>query len=212
MIARLSATSTTSQPITTSVPVISKFPPSSSVPTSIPKSSSIRLTDLPTPTSVPTGLHGPFEAPHLIVPIDKADPSKVVGNGYTALLSPTVSTVFVYDVRPEFQGRVCNLVFFMPPALPFGEFSPAKNRAPGGILVSRLRSRVASPHISADSVGGSTPVGTVPSIQPDNQYVVSSMPCEGGQRVAYQIDSTGGLAMDFFQMTLPPLGLFMIPV
>jgi glucan endo-1,3-beta-D-glucosidase len=212
VIARLSGNSSTSRPTTVSVPVISKVIPSSNVPFSIPTSSTIRLIDLPTPTSVPTGLRGSFEAPHLIVPIDKADPSKVVGNGYSVLLSPTVSTVFVYDVRPEFQDKVCNLVFFMPPAAPFDDLSPAKIRSPGGIIVSRLNGRVASPDVSANNVGSSTPVGTVSSIRPDNQYAMSSMPCEGGQRVAYQIDSTGGLAMDFFQMTSPPLGLFMIPM
>ncbi|KAH3976975.1 hypothetical protein HBH98_011590 [Parastagonospora nodorum] len=99
----------------------------------------------------------------------------------------------------------------MPPAAPF-DLSPAKIRSPGGIIVSRLNGRVASLDVSANNVGSSTPVGTVPSIRPDNQYAVSSMPCEGGQRVAYQIDSTGGLVMDFFQMTSPPLGLFMIPM
>jgi glucan endo-1,3-beta-D-glucosidase len=191
--------------------VISKTLPSPNVPTPVLPSSSLRLIDLPTPSSVPTGLRGPFEAPHLIVPVDKTDPSKVIGNVYAAQLSPTVSTVFVYDIRPEYHGKVCNLVFFVPPVSLFDGFSPAKIRLPGGISLSRLSSSVASPEISANSIGSSTPVGTVASIQPDNQYAVSSMPCEGGQRVAYQIDSVGGLTMDFFQMTSPPLGLFMIP-
>ncbi|RYN54916.1 hypothetical protein AA0118_g9007 [Alternaria tenuissima] len=39
--------------------------------------------------------------------MDKADPTKVIGNGYTVQLSPTASTVFVYDVRPEFTGKAC---------------------------------------------------------------------------------------------------------
>jgi glucan endo-1,3-beta-D-glucosidase len=127
------------------------------------------------------------------------------------MLSSTLSTVFVFNVRPEYQGKLCNLVFFMPPALPLPDLAPVKIRSPGGISVSRISNRVAMQDTSASSVGSSAPVGAVPSIQPANQYAVGSFPCEAGQRVAYQVDSVGGLTMDFFQMTLPPLGLFMIP-
>jgi glucan endo-1,3-beta-D-glucosidase len=197
MTARLSDALSTSSPVTVSLPVSS--------------ASRLRLTDLTIPTSVPKDLRGSFEAPHLIVPIDKAIPSKVVGNSYTVQLSPTMSTVLVYDVHPEYQGKLCNLVFFMPPAFSLPDLAPAKLRSPGGISVSRVNNDVATPDRSASSVDSSAPVGVVPMIQSDNQYAVASMPCEAGQRVAYQVDSVGGLDMDFFQMTSPPLGLFMIP-
>lgn len=200
----------TSLPTKVPIPVLSTNLPSSSIlPKPVPSSSSPSLIDLPVPTSVPTGLRGSFEAPHLIVPIHKANPSRVAGNGYTAQLSPDLSTVFGFDIRPEHQGKLCNLVFYMPPAFPFADLAPVKIRSPGGINVSRLSSnRVATPEISVDSVGSATLVGTVPSIQFANQYTVTSMPCEAGQNVAYQVDSIGGLTMDFFQMTSPPLGLF----
>ncbi|KAF2633231.1 glycoside hydrolase family 17 protein [Macroventuria anomochaeta] len=138
-----------------------------------------------------------------------ADPSKVIGNGYVAQLSPTMSTVFVFDVRPEDQGKTCNLAFHMPPASPWPDMSPVKIRSPGGIIVSSVGQQAASAEISANDVGSSNFVGWVPSIQPANQYNIASVPCAAGQRVAYQIESTGGLTMDFFQMTVPPLGLFM---
>lgn len=193
------------------IPGVSTSPSSSKVPTPILPSSSVHLIDLPIPTSVPVGLRGSFEAPHLIIPIDQANPANIVGNGFTAQLSPTISTVFVFDVRSEHQGKLCNLVFFMPPPFPVDEWAPVKIRTPGGIAVARLDNTVTTPQISANSVGSSTPVGTVSSIQSANQYTISSMPCEAGQRTAYQVDSVGGLTMDFFQMTSPPLGLFMIP-
>lgn len=183
---------------------------SSKLPKPASSSSSIHLIDLPLPTRVPAGLRGPFEAPHLIVPIDKANPSNVVGNGFTAQLSPTISTVFVFDIRPEHSGKLCNLVFFMPPPFPIPDTAPVHLRSPGGIAVARLDNTATIPRISANSVGSSTPVGTIPSIQPANQYTISSAPCEAGQKVAYQVDSVGGLTMDFFQMTSPPLGLFII--
>ncbi|KAF2028612.1 glycoside hydrolase [Setomelanomma holmii] len=142
----------------------------------------------------------------------QSNPTQIVGNGYTAQLSPTISTVFVFDVRPGHQGKTCNLVFFLPPAFPFPDMSPVKIRSPGGITVSRLSNSAARPDVTANDVGTSTPVGAALSMQFANQYIVGSGPCDAGQQVAYQVDSTGGLAMNFFQMISPPLGLFMIPL
>ena len=197
--ARLSSKAPTSLPTSVTVPVFS---------TPRPSSSSLRLSDLPIPTSIPAGLRVPFEAPSLIVTMDKTNPTKVVGNGYTAQLSATLSTVFAFDVGLEYQGKMCNLVFYMPPPFPFADLAPVKMLSPGGISVSRLSNGAAATDINA---GSSAPVGVAPSIQFTNQYPVGSAPCEAGQRVAYQVDSIGGLTMDFFQMTSLGLGLFMIP-
>ncbi|KAJ4369847.1 hypothetical protein N0V83_005611 [Neocucurbitaria cava] len=138
-----------------------------------------------------------------------ADPTKIIGNGYNAQLSPTISTIFVYDVNPIHQGKICTLIFQLPPAFQYPEFAPARISALGGISVSRLNNQV-SAEVSVKDVGASNPVGIVPVIQFGQQYNVASGPCEAGQRVGYQVDSLYGLSMDWFQMTNPPLGLFML--
>lgn len=78
--------------------------------------------------------------------------------------------------------------------------------------MSRLTNHIATPKINANSVGSSTPIGTVPSVQPASEYTIGSAPCDAGRRVGYQVDAIGGFTMDFFQMTSPPLGLFVVPV
>ena len=203
----------TSTPLIVTIPLITFDRPTPTVlppppPPPSTTSQGLFLTDLPIP-NVPHSLPEPFEAPHLIVPIDRANPTKVIGNGYTAQLSPIISTVFVYDVSPAHQGNTCTLVFLMPPAFEYSEFAPVKTRAPGGISVSRLNNQV-SAEVSASNVGDSSPVGGVALIQPGYQYNIASAPCEAGQSVGYQVDSLYGLDMDWFQMTNPPLGLFML--
>lgn len=183
--------------------------PTAPTPNSALSESRLALESLPTPSNPPSDLQRPFEAPNLIIPVDKADPSKVTGNGYVAQLSSTISTVFVFDIRPENQGKMCNLAFHMPPPSPWPDMSPLKLRSPGGITVSRVGQQAASNGVSANDLSGSNIVGSVPSIQPGNQYNIASVPCAAGQTIAYQVESTGGLVMDFFQMTMPPLGLFM---
>lgn len=183
--------------------------PTELVPTAATSQSRLDIESLPEASASHVDLQGPFEAPNLIVPVDKSDPSKIIGNGYVAQLSPTLATVFVYDVRAEYQGKTCNLAFHMPPAFPWPDMSPVKIRSPGGIIVSSVGQQAASADISASNVVSSGVVGWIPSVSPSNQYDLASFPCPAGQRVAYQVESTGGLAMDFFQMTMPPLGMFM---
>lgn len=172
--------------------------PTALAPTAATSESRLAIESLPRPSNPPIGLRGPFEAPNLIVPVDKADPSKIIGNGYVVQLSPTISTVFVFDVRPENQGKTCNLAFHMPIAFPWPDISPVKVRSPGGITVSSVGQQAASTEINANDVSSSSLVGWVPSVEPANQYNIASVPCAAGQRVAYQVESTGGLAMDFF--------------
>jgi glucan endo-1,3-beta-D-glucosidase len=97
----------------------------------------------------------------------------------------------------------------MPPVSPLPDISPVKLRSPGGITVSSIGQQAASAGTSANDVFESTIVGSVPSVQYANRYSIVTVPCAAGQRVAYKLDSAGGLEMNFFQMTTPALGLFM---
>lgn len=192
-------------------PVITSNPPAPTAlaPTAATMQSLWTIDSLPHVNDLPVGLESSFEAPNLIVPVDKSDPSKVIGNGYVAQLSPTLSTVFVFDVRPENEGKICTTAFHVPQTFIWADMSPFKIRSPGGIVVSSVRRQATSADISASDVVSFGVVGWVPSVQPANQYNLASFPCAAGQRVAYQIESTGGLVMEFFQTIVPPLGLFM---
>ncbi|KAF2443499.1 glycoside hydrolase family 17 protein [Karstenula rhodostoma CBS 690.94] len=134
-------------------------------------------------------------------------PNKAIGNSYTAQVSPTRSTLFVFDVPPS-SAKTCNLVFVLPPTFDPTYMAPIQINSPGGISISRL-DRPATVRTSANSVTGGKVVGAVPALQPGNKYTIASAPCEGGQHVSYKADSLNGLDLSFFQMTSPALGLFM---
>jgi glucan endo-1,3-beta-D-glucosidase len=90
----------------------------------------------------------------------------------------------------------------------FPQMAPVKVRVYGGISVSRL-ANVPGSDVNAQSIGNGSLIGVVPMVLPSHQYNIASFPCEAGQRVGYQVDSIGGLDMNWFQMTYPALGLFM---
>ena len=117
--------------------------------------------------------------------------------------------MFVYDVRPEFVGKACTLASYMPPPFTMPEIAPVHIRSPGGVSVSRLINQVPNT-VSMQSIGNISLIGTVPLVEMASQYNVAGFPCEAGQRVGYQVDSVGGLEADWFQMTYPVLGLFLL--
>lgn len=155
----------------------------------------------------PRGLTPSFVAPNLIVPINRSDPSKFIGNSFTAQISSTLSTLFVFDM-PSSSAKTCNLVFSVPPVFDPTYVAPIKINSAGGISISRL-DKSATAGTSASLVAAGTVVGSVPVLQPGHKYTITSAPCEAGQQVSYRADSLNGLDMNFFQMTPPALGLFM---
>ena len=149
------------------------------------------------------GLTPPFVAPNLIVPIDPSDPTKIIGNSDTAQISPTRSTLFVFDVPPS-SAKTCNLVFALPPTSdPTYVAPPIQINSLGGISVSRL-DRSATVRMSASSAPGGTVVGAVSALLPGNKYTIASAPCEAGQQVSYRADSLNGLdTVSYTHLTLP---------
>lgn len=158
--------------------------------------------------SYPVAVTGEFEAPRLIIPVDRANPSKMSGTGYNAQLSPAISSILQYEIKPSAAGKTCSLVFYMPPVFQYPEMSPAKLRSPGGINISRVSSPI-NGDVRAMDIGTASAVGTIPALEPGHLYNIASGPCEAGQRINYQFDSIGGLDITWFQLTSPPIGPFL---
>jgi len=167
-----------------------------------PKPAPVQVTD-----PNPPALTGPFEYPHLIVPIDQSKPTEPIGNQWIARLSPTVSSLVNFDVHEQYAGKACNLVFYLPPE-PHQWWQHFALNSPGGINVSRL-DQIATDKTTASNAGPSTPVGSVPQLSLGQGHPISSAPCEAGKVVGYRIDSQNGLDMSWFQMVTPASGLFM---
>jgi len=171
----------------------------------------ITHTQLPTQTSiplpnVPLDLSGLFQAPQLMVPLDRSNPTTALGTHIIAQLSSTFSTLYTFDIPPEYADKTCNLIFHVPPASQEW-WQPFRMTTPGGMLVSRLEAP-ATALTNGVNVGASKPVGAVNLLAPGEAHLVSSAPCEAGARVGYRVDALGALELEYFQMSVPPSGLF----
>ncbi|KAF2677972.1 carbohydrate-binding module family 18 protein [Lentithecium fluviatile CBS 122367] len=62
----------------------------------------------------PTDINGPYEFPHLIIPVDKKRPDKAFSNKLNGTFSDHMCSVFNFDIHPRFAGKKCMPVFLFP--------------------------------------------------------------------------------------------------
>jgi hypothetical protein len=62
----------------------------------------------------PTNLNGIFQSPHLIIPIDSSNPNRGPGTSYFGEVTPTISSIFNFDIPASDTGKACSLVFLFP--------------------------------------------------------------------------------------------------
>ena len=156
-------------------------------------------------------LSGPFEYPHLIVPIDKNQPDTAKGPSYNGTFSSTVSSIYNFDIPASDAGKTCSLVFLLPTESQL-KTSSYTLTGTGGMTVSHLQNPATEqttyntcPAVAKDNL----PLHTIESVTPGNEYVIVSGSCDTGQRVAWEIGATGSLSLNYFQnYGAAPIGLY----
>ncbi|PGH31821.1 hypothetical protein GX50_05425 [[Emmonsia] crescens] len=141
--------------------------------------------------SCPGDLTGGFEFPHLIIPIDSEAPDVARGTSYNGTITPTVSSVFNFDIPSASQGLTCNLWFLF----------PERNYLFSGDGMVKF-SRLVAPATLATSYAN------VPATQeqlqaaaliPGQKYNMTSFECPAGQAIAFRMDSAGSTELNYFQ-------------
>ncbi|TGO80937.1 hypothetical protein BPOR_1505g00010 [Botrytis porri] len=200
--------------------------PSSSSTTSVAAATSIS-TSVPVPASItstaavscPTVItSGPFEYPHLIVPVSSESPNHPFGNQYTAHITPQNSTIFNFDVpsTAPYTGN-CALLFLLPvaSATQAGTYNftgiEEETTENGGIDFSLL-SGIANANTTYNTLPTvATDFGKV-EVLPGKGYTVSTFACPAGRTVSYEAKSVGGLGLEYFENSaLSAIGLYLVP-
>jgi len=158
--------------------------------------------------SCPTNLSGEYQYPHLIVPVDSTNPDKAYGTSYDGEITPSVSSIFNFDIPASYAGKTCSLVFLFPEKSQL-ETSSFTFNGKGGIKVSELTSPATTSTTFNNAPAAAAVVADISSIAPGNSYLITSHECGAGQRIAFEFTSTGGLDLDYFQDYNPsPLGAY----
>ena len=182
------STTTSAAQSSTSAPPPSSTPPSSS------------------PSACPTSLAGPFEFPHLIIPVNQSQPDEAAGTSYDGQFGPSISSIFNFDITEI--DKTCSLVFLFPDQsqMPSSWFTLTGS---GGINIARLTGPASTATTWSSAPTVAELLGSVAAFSPGNSYLIATFPCPGGQTIGVEIAATGSLSLEYFQDSAAPgIGLY----
>ncbi|MCJ1350644.1 MAG: hypothetical protein MMC33_000625 [Icmadophila ericetorum] len=157
------------------------------------------------PTTLTTGS---FEFPHLIVPVNSAEPTTAYGTSYDGTFSSTISTLFNFDIPPTDAGKTCSLIFLLPEQSQLSTSSFTLTGT-GGLDIALLSSPALQTTTFDTVPAASKNLGTIASVTPGNSYVIATGVCPAGEKIGYEVKATGSLDLTYFQdYSQPGIGLY----
>lgn len=154
----------------------------------------------------PNNLNGPYEFPHLIVPINSAMPNTAYGTQYNGKADHTISTIFNFDIPGGDAGKMCNFVFVLPhhKQLQTSSFSFSGS---GGFAFWMLNG-VANQGTTYNNAPHPKHDYGVTNVRPGHSYSIAHFPCPAGKTIAFEMRSAGS-SIDYFQDFNPcPIGAY----
>lgn len=159
-----------------------------------------------------------YDAPRLLVPVDRANPAKAYGPSARGQVSANASTVFNFDMPWSWAGRSCKAFFSLPAVAQLGEEASGDLLLGGAAAVAFARvAPRAAPDTTFQDVLGHAPgaeqrvdLGAA-YLVPGTTYVVESFACLPGQTVTYlATEPEGHDTLLVYTQGTPPLllGLF----
>jgi len=190
---------------TTMKTVVESSPPKNTQPAESQKPTGTK--PAPSQGACPAALTGPYQTPHLIVPVSSAQPDKAYGTQYNATISPEECTIFNFDIPSSYAGKQCSTVFLFPEQSQL-ETSAYTFSGSGELVFSEL-SKVAYQKTTWNTCPSKkSELGSI-AIQSGNSYTVSSGSCAAGTTQSIEVCSSNGLSLEFFEDYNPsPLGLY----
>lgn len=155
----------------------------------------------------PADLGGPFEFPHLIVPVDKSQPNRAAGMSYIGLVSPAVSSLFNFDIPSSDMGKSCSLVFLFPQQSR-GETFPPTAASTGQLQFTALRSAASENSTYSTKPAEERALLKVTAV-PGHNYTIDSFACPAGQKITIEMSAAAPINLKYFQDYNPsPIGLY----
>lgn len=184
--------------------------PSKSMPAPAPPAPSMpapKPMPMPPAGACPADLNGDYQYPHLIVPVDSSMPNKAYGTSYNGKVDKTTCSIFNFDIPSSYSGKKCSVVFLFPKQqdLTTSSFTTSGS---GQCSFSKLSSPADQMTTYANQPSKAGDLGSM-SIAPGNSYTIASGDCAAGQRISYEMCSSGDYALNYFQDYNPsPIGMY----
>ncbi|EEH47039.1 hypothetical protein PABG_11168 [Paracoccidioides brasiliensis Pb03] len=148
------------------------------------------------PKTCPGELTQGFEFPHLIIPIDSTAPDKALGTSYNGTATPTISSIFNFDIPSSSKGMSCSLWFLF----------PQRNflfKGDGAVKFSRL-AKAATTNTSFANAPALKDQLLERKLSPGGNSNVTNFECPAAEKIAFRMDSVGSTELSYFQDSSSP--------
>ena len=151
----------------------------------------------PSPKTCPIGLTSPYQYPHEIIPVSSTTPDKAPGTSYFGSINPTTSSLYVFDIPSDYAGRTCTLEFFLPAAKDLKTSSYTISGS-GALDFAKLQANPNQGTTFNNKPGIATDYG-VTNVSPGGSYSIATFDCPAGSQISFEISSSGGTCLTYFQ-------------
>lgn len=151
----------------------------------------------PAPKTCPAALTGTYEFPHLIVPVNSASPNTAAGTSFNGQVTPTISSIFNFDIPSSDSGKTCSLVFLFPTQAQL-QTSSFTFSGDGKIDFTSLKGTATTSTTFANQPAVAQDLGVV-TVAPGNSYNIATFACPAGQTVSYELSEAGSTSLTYFQ-------------
>jgi len=167
---------------------------------------SVETSPTSTNKSCPTNLSGPYQFPHLIIPVSQSSPTKAYGTSYNGEINSDMSSIFNFDIPTSYTGT-CSLVFLFPEQSQLTTSSYTFSGS--GEIDFKQLSTVAAQATTYANQGGVEADFGVKTVTPGTSIVVETFSCPAGETVSFELIAKSGTSLTYFQDYNPsPIGLY----
>ena len=149
------------------------------------------------PSTCPTNLKGEFQFPHLIVPVDSTKPDQALGMSYNGVIVANEDSLFLFDIPPSYSGKTCSVVFLLPMKKDL-QTSSYDLMGSGAIDFAQLEKNI-NQGTTWNNKGPLAKDFGVTTVAPGSASVIATFSCPAGKQVSYQLSSSGGTSLKYFQ-------------
>ena len=161
----------------------------------------------PASDTCPADLNGNYQYPHLIVPVDSSQPDKAYGTSYNGKVDSHTCSIFNFDIPYSYAGKKCTAIFLLPQKKDL-ETSDYTLSGTGQCTVTALKD-YATEQTSWNKQRAKSGDAVSLIVEPGGAWSVATFDCPAGQRIAFEMCSTGDFALDYFQDYNPsPIGMY----
>ena len=149
------------------------------------------------PKTCPAALTGNYQYPHLIIPVSSSSPNTAEGTSYNGTITPTTSSIFNFDIPTSYAGQTCSLIFLLPESSQL-ETSAYSLSGSGAIDFASLNGVATQSTTYANAPAVATDYGAT-TVAPGGSYTIATFSCPAGEAVSYELSSSGGTDLEYFQ-------------